>query len=84
MTCCDTKLIQRNTTMLMMTSFFTPCHTQTNKRNQISHEVSKLPMGVQEIGNKKTFLPESKFVYLDQEEITGDRGRRTCESSEQF
>jgi hypothetical protein len=69
--------------MLMMTSFFTPCHTQTNKRNQSSHKVSKLPMAVPEIVNKIVLL-ENKFVYLDQEEILGDCGRRTCESSVQF
>jgi hypothetical protein len=37
-------------------------------------------MAVQEIGNK-ILLPESNFVYLGQEEITGDCGRGTCESS---
>jgi hypothetical protein len=40
-------------------------------------------MAAQEIGNK-ILLPESKFVYLDQEEILEDCRRRTCEGSVQF
>jgi hypothetical protein len=64
MTCCDTKLIQRDTSMLMMTSAFTPCHTHTNKRNQNSHKVSKLPTAVPEIG-KKTLLLENKFAKIN-------------------
>jgi len=53
MTYCDTKLIQRNTTILMMAGFLTPYHTHMNKRNQNSNRVLKLPMAVQEIGNKR-------------------------------
>jgi hypothetical protein len=69
--------------MLMMASVSTPCHTHTNKRNQNSHKVSKLRTAVQDIG-KKILLPKGKFIYLDQEEITGDFSRRTCEGSVQF
>jgi len=61
----------------------TPSYTHTDKRKQNLHQVSKLPKTVQEIGNK-ILLPENKFVYLNQEEITGVCDQRTCETSVQF